>query len=80
MADTINVTLAAYEGDDFPEADGGYEAYVRAYLAREYPEAAINVSTAQGFTKVFVNGAPDDHLRYYLSNELWSEFCSTFVP
>lgn len=84
----INVTLSAYEGDAFPDADTLYEAFVRERLAELYPTATVNVSTAQGRTKVYAYptaGKPwDDEISQDLTTECavtwWEEFCAQSKP
>lgn len=71
---TINVTHAAYEGDDFPEA-AYYSQYVASALAEQFPGAAVEVSEGLE-TQVFVDGAPDEGIRQQVSVDLWEAFCA----
>lgn len=74
----INVTLSAYEGDGWPEADDLFEGYVREELQRQHPGALIDVSTAQGSTRVFVDGEPDQQLAQEIAADWWAAFCESF--
>lgn len=76
----INVTLGAYEGDDWPNADELYEDYIREQLAERYPTAKLDVSSAQGRTQVYVDGEPDEDLRQLCSTVWWDEFCAAGQP
>ena len=75
-ANRINVTLSAYEGDSFPNADELFEAYVLAELTRQHPTAKIDVSTAQGRTRVSIDGEPDQDLASEIAADWWEQFCS----
>lgn len=75
----INVTLSAYEGDKFPDADELFEQYVLGELRRQYPTARIDISTAQGRTRVFVDGEPDQALASEIASDWWTAFCESFA-
>ena len=74
MARTIHVTLSPYEGDSFPDADSLFEDYVLAELARQHPSTKIEVSTALGKTRVFIDGEPDDDMAAEIGCEWWDRF------
>ncbi len=74
---TIHVTLMSYEGDDFPDADRLFEAYVLELLGKTYPGARIEVSTAQGDTRVFLDGEEDRDLAAEIGADWWTAFCET---
>lgn len=71
----INVTLSTYEGDAFPDADELFEAYVLAELKRQHPAAVIDVSTAQGQSRVVIDGEPDQALAQEIGADWWAAFC-----
>jgi hypothetical protein len=71
----IHVTLSAYEGDDFPNADDLFENYVLAELHRQHPNAHVEISTAQGSTRMFVDGEPNQDLAQEIGSDWWSAFC-----
>jgi hypothetical protein len=73
----INVTLSAYEGSGFPNADEQFEQFVLATLVATYPDATIEVSTAQGSTRVFVDGEPNEELAQEIGSDWWEAFCAS---
>lgn len=75
----IDVTYAAYDAADFPEASH-YSEFVASRLTDLYPGAIVEVEERGHRTRVLVDGVPDsalsEEIRGLVANELWEEFCA----
>ena len=76
----INVTVTAYEGDAFPEAEH-YPEFVADRIASLY-SAKVDCSEGQA-TRVFLYGFDDqgntdleDEIKSVVQVDLWEEFCA----